>query len=251
MAKRKPESGGAPGWVVTYGDMMSLLLTFFVLLVSMSSIQEEEKFQEALKSIREAFGYVGGIGKVPTRNAPTVSLIQQLETIRIPDRIRNRGDAEDPGIEGRDTRISKVREGIEIAIGGQVTFDRFSDQLKPEAKGLLQALAVKLRGHTTKIDIRGHTANEPLPADSPFNDLDELAYRRAKAVAQELESAGVEADRMRLTAVGSREPLVRQAYTEERRAINRRVEIIVNESTTEQYEGQPLALRDGGQNGRG
>lgn len=251
MPGKRKEPEGAPAWVVTYGDMMSLLLTFFVLLVSMSSIQEEEKFQEALKSIREAFGYVGGIGKVPTRTAPTVSLIQQLETIRIPDRVQNRGDAEDPGIEGRDTRITKVREGIEIAIGGQVTFDRFSDVLKPEAVSLLEALAVKLRGHTTKIDIRGHTTNEPLPADSPFGDLDELAHRRAKAVASALERAGVEPDRMRLTAVGPREPLVRQAYTEERRAVNRRVEIIVNESTTDQYEGQPLALRDGGSNGRG
>lgn len=250
MAKKK-QAGGAPEWVVTYGDMMSLLLTFFVLLVSMSSIQEEEKFQQALKSIREAFGYVGGIGTVPTTNSPAVSLIQQLETIRIPERIKNRGDAEDPGIEGRDTRITKVREGIEIAIGGQVTFDRFSDELKPEARELLEALAVKLRGHTTKIDIRGHTTNEPLPADSPFADLDELAHRRAKAVAAELERAGVESDRMRLTAVGSREPLVRQAYTEERRSLNRRVEIIVNESTTDQYEGQPLALREGGSNGRG
>jgi chemotaxis protein MotB len=250
MAKKKPPAG-APEWVVTYGDMMSLLLTFFVLLVSMSSVQQDEKFEQALKSIREAFGYVGGIGTVPTTNSPALSLIQQLETIRIPERIKNRGDAENPGVEGRDTRITKVREGIEIAIGGQVTFDRFSAELKPEAKALLEELAVKLRGHTTKIDIRGHTTNEPLPADSPFGDLDDLAHCRAKAVAAELERAGVERERLRLTAVGSREPLVRQAYTEERRSLNRRVEIIVNESTTGQYEGEPLALREGGSNGRG
>jgi chemotaxis protein MotB len=248
-SRKKPE--GAPEWVVTYGDMMSLLLTFFVLLVSMSTIEEEEKFQEALQSIREAFGYVGGIGKVPVPNAPTVSMIQQLESIVIPDKPKNRGDSAIEGVEGQNVRITKVREGIEIAVGGRIAFDRFSAELKPEALDVLEKLATKLKGHTTKIDIRGHTTAEPLPADSAFKDQDDLAYHRARAVADALESFGVEPVRLRITAVGAREPLVRQAYTEARRSLNRRVEIVVNESTTEQYEGEPLALQEPTDDGRG
>ena len=46
---------GLPGWVMTYGDMMSLLLTFFVLIVSFSSMQEA-KFKDAALSLRQAFG---------------------------------------------------------------------------------------------------------------------------------------------------------------------------------------------------
>ena len=53
--KKKSDKVGAPAWMVTYGDMMSLLLTFFVLLVSMSSIQES-KFRQALGSLLGALG---------------------------------------------------------------------------------------------------------------------------------------------------------------------------------------------------
>lgn len=62
MGKNKRKSGteesgggGAPGWMVTYGDLMSLLLTFFVLIVSFSSIQNV-KFQKALGSLKAALG---------------------------------------------------------------------------------------------------------------------------------------------------------------------------------------------------
>lgn len=237
--------------MVTYGDMMSLLLTFFVLLVSMSTVEEEEKFQEALKSIRQAFGYIGGIGKVPVPDAPTVSMVQQLESIIIPDKPKQRGDADLQGVQGRDIRVTKVREGIEIAVGGRIAFDRFSAELKPEALELLERLAAKLKGHTTKIDIRGHATREPLPVDSPFEDRDELSYRRARNVAEVLMRFDVDPDRLRITAVGDREPLVRQAYTEERRSVNRRVEIIVNESTIEQYAGEPIVSQEQPEHGRG
>ncbi len=52
---KKPEDG-APAWVVTYGDMMSLLLTFFIILVSMSELKQDHKFQRVMKSVRQAFG---------------------------------------------------------------------------------------------------------------------------------------------------------------------------------------------------
>jgi len=57
MARKKKEEceEGVPGWMVSYGDMMSLLLTFFVLIVSFSSMQES-KFQSAMASIQKALG---------------------------------------------------------------------------------------------------------------------------------------------------------------------------------------------------
>ena len=52
---RDDEEPRVPGWVVTYGDMMSLLLTFFVLMISFSTIHEEE-FEKAIASLHGAFG---------------------------------------------------------------------------------------------------------------------------------------------------------------------------------------------------
>ena len=51
------EEVGIPEWVVTFGDMMSLLLTFFIMLVSMSEIKEEEKYQAMVDSMRKQFGH--------------------------------------------------------------------------------------------------------------------------------------------------------------------------------------------------
>ena len=49
--------GGCPDYMMTYGDMMSLLLCFFVMIVSLSKIKEEELFRAAADSIRKSFGY--------------------------------------------------------------------------------------------------------------------------------------------------------------------------------------------------
>ena len=52
MAIEEEPEAGIPEWVVTFGDMMSLLLTFFIMLVSMSEIKEEERFQALVQSMR-------------------------------------------------------------------------------------------------------------------------------------------------------------------------------------------------------
>lgn len=73
-----------------------------------------------------------------------------------------------------------------------------------------------------------------------YQDANALSYARARATAQELENSGVRRVRMLLVAAGDTEPLVRQAYTERRRAINRRVEILVTEELIEEYSGSNL-----------
>ena len=55
MGKKKKEEGGAPGWIVTFADLMSLLLTFFVLLLSFAET-DVKKFKETVGSIKDAFG---------------------------------------------------------------------------------------------------------------------------------------------------------------------------------------------------
>ena len=59
MALEEDDGGGGdiPEWVVTFGDMMSLLLTFFIMLVSLSEIKQEEKYQAMVESLTQRFGY--------------------------------------------------------------------------------------------------------------------------------------------------------------------------------------------------
>lgn len=223
--------------MVTYGDLMTLLLCFFVIIVSLSEIKEDEKFQEVMDSIRSAFGYDGSLGKVPITNDTKNALIRQLQQIVIPPHISHEGDTEEEGIQERNFRVTQVREGVEIVVGGRILFDRFSATPKPEALDLLGALASKIVGHNTKINIKGHATKEPIPAEYPYSNPRDLSYARAVAVEEALRSFGIRAERIRVTAIGSREPINAQAYDEERRAANRRVVIIVTESLIDDYRG--------------
>ncbi|MCC7407982.1 MAG: flagellar motor protein MotB, partial [Phycisphaeraceae bacterium] len=79
---RKPAAppAGAPEWVLTYGDMMSLLLCFFIMLVALSEIKEEDKFKAIATEIQKAFGIQGGAsGTNPTDAAK--NLIKVLESM--------------------------------------------------------------------------------------------------------------------------------------------------------------------------
>jgi len=239
MARKKAEApAGAPEWLVTYGDAMTLLLCFFVILVSMSEIKSDQRFQQVMESLRRAFGgYDGSVGALPIENVATNALIQKLLELDIPIVRKERGDTDEVGIHGKKFRVTNVRDGLDVVVGGRITFGRFSATLMPEARDLIAQTAERIRGYNTRILVRGHATHEPLPPDSLYQDARDLSYARARAVADVLVEHGVRPVRLLLVAAGDTEPLVRQAYTEKRRALNRRAEIVVTESLIEDYAG--------------
>lgn len=235
MAKKKQQKAGAPEWMVTYGDMMSLLLCFFVMLVAMSTMNEVQ-FMEVVQSIKEALGYENSLGSVPTISPSKNTMMERLENLIIPNRVKNIGDTEEEGLEGKEYRVEQVREGLRIT-GGVLQFDRGSATPRERTKEVVASMAREIRGHTTKIEVRGHASLEPLPKDSPFADHIDLSYARAKALADLLAKSGIRPERIRLVACGSREPIQRQAYDERKHAKNRRVEIIVTEALVSDLVG--------------
>jgi chemotaxis protein MotB len=225
--------------MVTYGDMMTLLLCFFVIIVAMSEIKKEDKFRQVMESIQQAFGYQSSIEVAPGDRTPVNALIRQLERIVVPSNINREGDVDEEGIDGRVEKVTDVRDGIQIVVGGRIAFERFSAVLKETAEQRIAMVAEKIRGKNTKVIVRGHATSEPLPEDSLYDDPTDLSYARARAVADTLIRHGVRAARIRVEANGDKEPIVRQAYTEQRRAVNRRVEIIVTEALLQDYAGKP------------
>ncbi|MBN1345958.1 MAG: flagellar motor protein MotB [Phycisphaerae bacterium] len=236
MVKKKEKAGGgAPEWMVTYGDMMGLLLCFFIMLVSMSTINKQQ-FIEAIKSIQEALGFEDSYGQIPTLEPSQNSMMRRLESIIIPNRIKSIGDTDEEGLEGREYRVEQVREGLRIT-GGVLEFDCGSATPRKETVQVMDKLARDIRGHTTKIEVRGHTSLEPLPKTSAFKDHMDLSYARAKAIADLLIKSGVRPERIRLVACGSREPIRTQAYDEKHHARNRRVEVLVTEALVSDLVG--------------
>lgn len=242
LGKKREQPPGAPAWMVTYGDAMTLLLCFFVIIVSMSEIKEDERFSQVMQSLRQAFGaYESAVQAVPGEELPTNTLIERLLALQAANRTKFKGETDESWTPGKDFRVTNVRDGIEVVVGGRITFARFSATLKPKGRELIAKTAERLRGYNTKILVRGHATREALPEDSLYEDARDLSYARAAAVAREMVQSGVRPVRLILVAAGDTEPVARQAYTEERRAVNRRVEMLVTEDLIEDYAGSTPA----------
>ncbi|MBN1491298.1 MAG: OmpA family protein [Phycisphaerae bacterium] len=241
MAKKKAEDG-APMWVVTYGDMMSLLLCFFIMLAALANFDNPNpKLAAALESIREALGMTGQSGKLADPSWDFQSMLRKLETIVKTHRLKHLGQADAKGVEGKQFTIRQIRDGAEITLGGPITFSRSSAELQPAAEALVEQLAGTLAGHLNKIEVRGHATPEPLPPDSPYRDPMDLSVARARSVADVLIAGGINPRTIRIVGVGSNEPVVRQAYVQDRMAANRRVEVVVRESVISEFEGEPIS----------
>ena len=252
MAKKKKcPPAGAPEWMTTYGDMMTLLLCFFVLIVSFSEVKKEEQFQAVVEHIKQAFGMMGGGGKIPVTDDPTMSLINRLDAMRLKQEKRpNRSNVKDPGQKGREAKVTKIREGMVVGTGGKINFEPasavLSDQVKAAVKQLVDS--AKIKGTENILEVRGHASALELPpgGDENFADAWELSYARARAVydymtAAEPAGLGMEPDRFRITANGAREPLDNRAYTTAQEQANRRVEVLVSETLVTEMQVPDVA----------
>lgn len=243
MLGKKKVATGAPEWVLTYGDMMSLLLCFFILLAAFADYEKggggSAAVIQAIQSIQSALGI-----KIKD-NSAMASLIQFNAMVdQIKSAIRQldpkfRGDSSEQGIQGKTFRLRRIRDGMEITIGGPVLFEPFEARLTAEGKESLEKIGEILKGHRNKIEIVGHAAEQPRPADWTYTDAMQLSYDRARFVADELVRRGVDPRTVRLVAVGANEPVSADGIRSN--GENRRVEIVVRESMIDDYRDEQAA----------
>lgn len=219
--------------MVTYGDMMSLLLAFFVMLVALSEIKKEDQFRAIVEKIREAFGGPGGGGQIPARADSTVNLIPLIETKgRQHKKERRRSEARVPGIVGPQTVVTDVRPGERLVVGGRIWFEPGSSRLRDDLKRGLMKVAEQLIGRKTKIDLRGHASSREVAAPSPYPDLWALSHARARTVMEYLIMSGpkkLDPARFRLVACADYEPVKQKVFSIADLRSNRRVEIVERE----------------------
>lgn len=224
VARKQSKEPSCPLWLATYGDMVTNMLVFFVLLLSMSEIKKEEKFIEFMQAIREAFGYVGGLQPLPLEQTLEVKNVDTAQMLVIPIRPHDLSQSPDPGIRHQHHQVQAIRPAPTFTQGGKIYFDELSAVLSPAAEALIAEYAQKLRGHTTQVDVRGHCSHYPV-TDSGFADHYALAMARARAVADALIRNGVVRQRIILVSAGANEPVITGAYTAAQRHENDRVEL--------------------------
>ncbi len=199
---------GVPEWVVTYGDMMSLLLTFFIMLVSLSEIVNDEKFRAILESIQNYTGYRTGPVSPPGKYFPMNSMIEQMSMLGAytdsPE--RGRGGIKTRSIEGSDVRVYRAREGVPVKVGESLHYNQIEIDLDPTRKEKLDQIIPELAGKPNKIELRSHTSISPLPADAPVHDKLVLTYDRGRQVMLYLIQKGIAPKRIRITAAADYEP---------------------------------------------
>jgi len=222
--KRGPEEPTVPGWVVTYGDMMSLLLTFFVLLVSFSTISEED-FKDAMTSLQGALGVLPA-NKFVINPVPRVSRRADEEAEKLARELRRRLQ-----ITGRAEMVQidyDATGGIRLTLPDSVLFDPASADLKPAAAPILQEIAALLADLPAAfIEVRGHTDNSPLITSVRYRDNHDLSYWLADAVARRLAAqGGVPLNQLEVVACGDGQP-VAPNDTPAGQAANRRVDVFI------------------------
>jgi chemotaxis protein MotB len=227
-----------PEWVVTFGDMMSLLLTFFIMLVSMSELKQEAKYEELVHSMREQFGYT----KSPESVAPgevkaRTSEFAVLATMgRAKKENTAKGGANVKAPVGESPAVRIIRPGRTTPIGSVVFFAFSSAELSDQAKAELDRTAELLRGKPQKIEVRGHCTTELTSRTAGTLTGMSLSYMRAETVMQYLvNEKGIPTQRFRISTAGDSEPIViGNAHAALK---NSRVEVFLLDETVDSLRG--------------
>lgn len=242
MAERKRKSngdesggGGAPGWMVTYGDLMSLLLTFFVLLLSFSSIQEVE-FQKALGSLKGALGVLPKQPSVIFQVRPYYPRLKDIQDAKFREKAKElRKMVKDKALS--DQLYMEINdEGILIRIDSPVLFALGDGTLKREAYPIMDKIAEIIQNWGSNIRIEGHTDDLPIHT-SQYPSNWELSTDRALSVLRYLlQNGNIDPKRLSAAGYGEYHPLLPNDSAANR-AKNRRVEIYVErEKPTAQFK---------------
>lgn len=232
LKQEAPSSSGAPEWVLTYGDMMSLLLTFFIMLAALSEVKKQDQFEALAEALRKRFGRYVSLDDIalyykPTVATPLKSVSQGLEKASR----ALEGASKTKGPQGRDPRVTAIRPADEATTGGIVFFNEGTDDPEADFQEKIIEIAKTLSGKPQKIEIRGHTSPRPLDPQSPYRSHWDLAFAECLKVMESLIQAGIEPERIRISVAAANEPIWTDPDPEKRQQ-NARVEIsLLNELT--------------------
>lgn len=231
----KEEAMGAPDWVVTFGDLMSLLLCFFVLLLSFSEM-DRQKYKEVAGALKDAFGIQR---KTPAWDSPKGDRIiardfdRELNLTKDVDgeAVKKKLIEEINSLFPEDIKalISVTDENGEIVIRmmGETTFDSGQSDIRPSTRPLLVKIAQVLQKGEGEIVIAGHTDNVPMTGGRFHSNL-YLSIARAASVAELfIRDAGFDPKRIATMGFGEYRP-VKPNDSWQGRQSNRRVEIILS-----------------------
>ena len=240
MARRKKNLSSntmdANAWLVTFGDLVMLLLTFFVMLLTMSSM-DTKKMKEIFMHFRGSPGILelAGSGEIADL-AAFISKYQTSESLLVIDqdiikRLLMPSFKSDKNtketIKNFDELVSITDDerGIVLSFQGDAFFDSGKTTIKKEMFQFLDSITEAMESCPNEILIMGHTDNIPIQSRLYKSNQEFSLYRGLSVLEYFLEEKGLSPSRFFVGGYGASRPL-HPNDTPEKRALNRRVEII-------------------------
>lgn len=233
--KKNNRSAGAPAWIVTYGDMVTLLLTFFVLLLAMSEVKKDQRLLDFMQAVKEAFGYTGGDRHLPTEEVLVPKNVDEMKVLVMAIHPENFGHTRDEAPEGERDKVTTIRPGTHYEPGGRFHFSELSAELSDTEIARLAEYAKQLRGYTTLIEVRGHCNKRPVDG-TPFVDHLDLSVKRARAAAAVLIENGITPKRIHIVGAGTTQPITRSSSDATKRQRNDVVEVLQVDQTIDDFQ---------------
>ena len=231
--KKKCPPEGAPDWLLTYGDMTTLLLTFFILMFTTAEVDGYD-LRMILAAFRGLGTFQGGntiqAGRLAELGNNIMSLPSQ-ESGKALDKARKTAiSLFQPELKTKMVRIKEDERGLVITLTGDTFFNPASAEVDlEESRSLLQKvsgllMSPELADKTFRIE--GHTDSVPTDPNSDFPTNWELSTARSTNILKFLVEFGVEESMFQVAGFADTVPLASND-TSEGRAYNRRVEIVV------------------------
>ena len=238
---------GAPAWMATFADLVTLLMCFFVLLFAMSTTQQET-YKELVKSLRSALG-AQAVPESGTREGLTMHPVpsEKTENEQSIDELGGMIEKEMDDIVseirelvlfnklGGEVSVTKTEAGVVITMSDLLLFSAGGTQLSPKGLEILGKVATVLSRLAYHVKVRGHTDSEPI-ASPIYPSNWELSSARASTVARLLVANGVSPFYISAEGYAQYHPVATND-TAQGRARNRRVEIVYErDSIARQFE---------------
>ena len=238
--KSDDDNGGSPAWMTTFGDMMTLLLVFFVLLYSFS-VMDLQKFRGFISSFQKQLGVLDS-GKTLTdenyisRGSQGERFNPELENYIRKVMGELKQYVQDEGL-SQKINMELNERGFVIRVTGEVLYDLGEARIKPQGKELLDEIVNKLDGIPNEIRVEGHTDNLPINNENFPSNWELSTTRATNVIKYFIEKAGIKPARLSAAGYSKYRPIY-ENDTSEHRAKNRRVEIVVlNSASYQNNEG--------------
>ncbi|MBL1244600.1 MAG: flagellar motor protein MotB [Sulfurimonas sp.] len=221
-----------PAWLAAFGDLMSLLLCFFVLLLSMSSM-DAKKISEAIGSLSGAMSVLEGGTKTEIskqriqESTPIESKDETSETVNRVQQAASDANEMMEQTQGPTITVEEAQEGFVIELPAALLFKPGSATIENQDALLFLkriALIIEELPNKMQVSVQGHTDEGNPSASSPFKDNWELSTARAISVLHELLLDGVEPSRVHAAGYAEFRPVATN-ITKSGREKNRRVEL--------------------------